>query len=159
MCVCPGAWMISPPSSCRQMTVPETHGSARTSSMVARFLGSISNIRAMICLLSLGSRRSRRQGPLMTSGFLSSEPGATLKLDLTFTTGTGSGSTSLSGLLRSLVDLEGTGVSDNLLISVPGDGGDANNLYELSVIRGIFHGNRRRDMQQKIIARDQISAG
>jgi hypothetical protein len=44
-------------------------------------------------------------------------------------------------------------------MSVPGVGGDAKSLYELSVIRGIFHGNRRSDMQQKIIASDQISAG
>lgn len=40
-----------------------------------------------------------------------------------------------------------------------GDGGEANSLKELSVILGIFHGNLRKDMQQKMIARDQISAG
>jgi hypothetical protein len=56
-----------------------------------------------------------------------------------------------------VVDLDGT--SDILLMSVPGVGGEANSLYELSVIRGIFQGKRRKDMQQKIIASDQISGG
>jgi hypothetical protein len=42
---------------------------------------------------------------------------------------------------------------------VPGVGGDAKSLYELSVMRGIFQGKRRRDMQQKMIASDQISVG
>jgi hypothetical protein len=65
----------------------------------------------------------------------------------------------LSGvLLRSEVDLDGV-PSENLVISVPGVGVDAKSLYELSVIRGIFQGKRRRDMQQKMIASDQISAG
>lgn len=159
MCEWLGARNTSPPSSCRQMVVEETHPSAKTSSIVARFLGSISNIRDMICRLSRGSKRRRRHGPLITSGFLSSEPGATFKLDLTFTTGTGSGSTSLAGVSKSLVDLEGCGVSERRLISVPGVGVEANSLYELSVIRGIFHGNRRRDMQQKMMASDQISVG
>jgi hypothetical protein len=68
-----------------------------------------------------------------------------------------SGIASLAGVSRSVVDLEGT--SDILRMSVPGVGADAKSLYELSVIRGIFHGNLRNDMQQKIIARDQISAG
>lgn len=69
-----------------------------------------------------------------------------------------SGTASLAGTSRSFVDLDGTG-SDNRLISVPGVGGDANSLYELSVILGIFQGNLLNDMQQKMIARDQISAG
>jgi hypothetical protein len=33
-----------------------------------------------------------------------------------------------------------------------------NNRYELSEIRGAFHGNRRSVMQQKIMAMDQMSA-
>jgi hypothetical protein len=40
---------------------------------------------------------------------------------------------------------------------VPGVGGAANSLYELSINRGCFHGNRRNDMQQKMIANDQMS--
>ena len=32
-------------------------------------------------------------------------------------------------------------------------------LYELSDIRGAFHGNRRRVMQQNMMARDQMSVG
>jgi len=69
------------------------------------------------------------------------------------------GTASLAGVSRSFVDLEGAASPEILLISAGGVGGDANNLYELSVIRGIFQGNLRSDMQQKIIARDQISAG
>lgn len=42
---------------------------------------------------------------------------------------------------------------------VPAVGGDTNSLYELSVRRGAFHGNRRSDMQAKIMARDHMSAG
>lgn len=68
-----------------------------------------------------------------------------------------SGTESLAGVSKSVVDLEGT--SDVLLMSVPGVGGDAKSLYELSVNRGIFQGKRRNDMQQKIIASDQISGG
>lgn len=68
-----------------------------------------------------------------------------------------SGIASRAGVSRSLVDLEGT--SEILLISVPGVGVDANILYELSVIRGIFQGNRLNDIQQKMIASDQMSTG
>lgn len=57
-----------------------------------------------------------------------------------------SGMASLAGVSRSVVDLDGT--SDDPLISVPGVGEDAKSLYELSVIRGIFHGNLRNDIQQ-----------
>ena len=42
---------------------------------------------------------------------------------------------------------------------VPGVGGEINSLNELSVTRGAFHGNLRRDMQANIIASDQISVG
>jgi hypothetical protein len=70
-----------------------------------------------------------------------------------------SGTSSLAGVFKSVVDFDGTGVSDIRFISVPGEGGEAKSLYELSVMRGIFHGNLLNDMQQKIIARDQISAG
>ena len=52
-----------------------------------------------------------------------------------------SGTASRAGVSKSLVDFDGE--SDILLISVPGVGGDAKSLYELSVIRGIFQGNRR----------------
>lgn len=68
-----------------------------------------------------------------------------------------SGMASRAGVSRSFVDFEGA--SDNLLMSVPGVGVDANSLYELSVMRGIFHGNRLRDIQQKMMASDQTSAG
>jgi hypothetical protein len=54
------------------------------------------------------------------------------------------------------------GISDARLgfesgIGVPGVGGDTKSLYELSTMRGCFHGNLRRVMQQKIIANDQMS--
>lgn len=42
---------------------------------------------------------------------------------------------------------------------VPGLGAEMNSLYELSVMRGAFQGNRRSDMQAKMIARDHISVG
>lgn len=41
----------------------------------------------------------------------------------------------------------------------PSLGGETKSLYELSETRGAFHGNRRRVMQQKMMARDQISVG
>lgn len=40
---------------------------------------------------------------------------------------------------------------------VPGVGGETKSLNELSVTRGCFHGNRRRVMQQKMIANDHMS--
>jgi len=40
---------------------------------------------------------------------------------------------------------------------VPGVGGETNSLYELSTSRGCFQGNLRSVMQQKMIARDQMS--
>jgi hypothetical protein len=132
------------------MLVPATQGSARTSSNVARFFGSISNIRPMMCLLSRGRRRNNLHGPLMTSGFT----GASAPLEVFMGTsafggvGFDSGTASLAGVSKSLVDLDGAGVSDNLRRSVPGVGGEANNLYELSVILGIFQGNLRNDIQQ-----------
>lgn len=41
--------------------------------------------------------------------------------------------------------------------SWPGVGLAANSLYELSVMRGIFQGKRRKVMQQKMMASDQMS--
>jgi hypothetical protein len=41
----------------------------------------------------------------------------------------------------------------------PSFGGETKSLYELSEIRGAFHGNRRNVMQQKMMASDQISVG
>lgn len=150
--------------SCLHIGVPDTQGSSRISANVARFFGSISSIRPIICLLSRGKRRRSLQGPFMTSGFFSPsvldplDPGATFRFDGCRTGGCGSGTASLAGVFKSLVDFDGA-ESAPLVMSVPGVGGDAKSLYELSVIRGIFQGNRRSDMQQKIMARDQISVG
>ena len=156
--------MTTPVSSCLQITVPAIQSSSKTSTNVALCRGSISNMRAITCLLSLGKSLSSRQGPLMTSGFFS-PPSVDARDASLLDSGwyrvscSVSGSTSLATVCSmSLVDLECAG-SDILRISVPGVGGDANNLYELSVMRGIFHGNRRKDMQQKIMANDQISQG
>jgi hypothetical protein len=41
----------------------------------------------------------------------------------------------------------------------PSFGGEMKSLYELSETRGAFHGNRRKVMQQNIIASDQMSVG
>ena len=142
------------------MTVLETQGSSKTSAIVARFFGSISSIRPMMCLLSLGRSLRRRHGPLMTSGFLSPSvvPFPFGACSDFMVVGEGlSGTASRAGVFKSVIDLDGA--SECLLISVPGVGGEAKSLYELSVMRGIFHGNRRNDMQQKMIASDQISAG
>lgn len=42
---------------------------------------------------------------------------------------------------------------------VPGVGVETNSLYELSVVRGCFHGKRRKVIQQKMIASDHTSVG
>lgn len=66
------------------------------------------------------------------------------------------GKKSLAGVsLSALVDLFGG--STSFLGSCPGVGSDAKSLYELSVVRGTFHGKRRSVMQQYIMAKDQIS--
>jgi hypothetical protein len=132
VCVWPSARMIFPWSSCLQIAVPETQGSSRTSAIVARFFGSISSMRPMICLLSLGKRRKRRHGPLITSGFLS---GAAAPFDPLAEGASDfgvvgleelSGIASLAGVSRSVVDLDG--ISDNRLMSVPGVGADAKSV-------------------------------
>jgi len=115
-----------------------------------------------MCLLSLGKRRRSRHGPLITSGFFSAgaEPFPFAADPVVgFEAAVESETASLAGVSRSVVDLDGAGVSEILLMSVPGVGADAKSLYELSVIRGIFHGNRLNDIQQNMMARDQISAG
>lgn len=84
----------------------------------------------MICLLSLGKRRKRRHGPLMTSGFLSpvAAPFDPLVASAFGVVGLEelSAIASLAGVSKSVVDLEG--MSDNLLISVPGVGVAAKSL-------------------------------
>lgn len=104
----------------------------------------------------------------MTSGFFGCSSGAREPLpsvavsDLGvggFDTGGEVGSASRAGVFKSFVDFDGAGISERRFISVPGVGGDAKSLYELSVILGIFHGNLLKDIQQKMIARDQMSVG
>lgn len=152
--------MIRVPS-CLQTGVSVIHWSSIMSSKVALFLGSTSSILPIIVRLSLGSRRKRRHGPLMTSGF--EEPG-------TCGAGVGTGSAWGSDLWRlsstaAAVSSAGFGLpSDDRLgpasiCGVPGLGGETKSLYDTSERRGIFHGNRRRDMQAKIIAKDQMSTG
>lgn len=118
-----------------------------TSCILALLLGSISSMRPMICLLSLGSRRNKRNGPFITSGLFS-----TFSPFDFFS----------SSDVNSLSDFTGFSTSEGVIVPVTalmGDGADAKSLYELSVIRGFFQGNLLRDIQQNIIASDQISAG
>jgi hypothetical protein len=89
-------------------------------------------MRPMICLLSLGKRRKRRHGPLITSGFLSAaaapfDPFAEGASDLGVV-GLEElpGIASLAGVSKSVVDFDG--MSDSLLMSVPGVGVDAKSL-------------------------------
>jgi hypothetical protein len=44
------------------------------------------------------------------------------------------------------------------ILSWSGSGGEMKSRNELSDVRGAFHGNRRRLIQQKMIAIDQMSA-
>ena len=67
VCSWPGALMTFPPSTCAHTGVPDTHGSASISSIVALLLGFISSILPIIFLLSRGRRRSSLHGPLITS--------------------------------------------------------------------------------------------
>jgi len=83
-----------------------------------------------MCLLSLGSRRSRRHGPLITSGFLSAgaAPLAPFvgKLSVLGVVGLEeSGTASLAGVSKSVVDFD-TPASDKVLVS--GFGGEAKSL-------------------------------
>jgi hypothetical protein len=129
--------MTCPLSSCLQIGVPETQGSSKTSAIVARFLGSISSMRPMICLLSLGKRRRRRHGPLMTSGLAAGAAPFDPLAVAAAASGLGvvgleggfeepSVTASLAGVSRSVVDFDGT--SDMRLMSVPGEGAEAKSL-------------------------------
>ena len=85
-------------------------------------------MRPIMCLLSLGRRRKRRQGPLITSGFLSGAAPFPLAASTFGVVGLDplSETASLAGVSRSVVDFEG--MSDILLISVPGVGVEAKSL-------------------------------
>jgi len=106
----------------------------------------------MICLLSFGNRRNRRNGPLITSCFFSASGFLSPFVFL---------SSSVVESLSPFTDFDE--FSDSVLVIVGealiGDGGDAKSLYELSVTRGFFQGNLLNDMQQNMMASDQISAG
>lgn len=126
--VCPMALYTCPCSSCRQMTVSLTHGSSNTSAMVALFFGSISSMRLIISLLSRGSSRNSRHGPLMTSGFFSpSVVPLAIRRSVLVEAVELSGIIALSGVPRSVVDLDGTPF-ENLVNSVPGVGVEAKSL-------------------------------
>lgn len=149
VCVWSSALITLPGSIWRQMTVLLTQLSSKISGIFALFLGSISSIRPMTWRLSLGNSRRILQGPLMTSLGLSPElevvpAGAVCR---TFSLSSALEKMSLCGTsLKALVDLFGG--RTNFLGSCPGVGSAAKSLYELSVKRGTFQGNRRRLMQQ-----------
>ena len=106
----------------------------------------------MICLLSFGKSRSKRNGPLITSCFFS--PSGFRSPFVLFS----------SPVVESFPlssDLEEFSVSAMAVVGggLIGEGGDAKSLYELSVKRGFFQGNLLNDMQQNMMARDHMSAG
>lgn len=131
------------------------------SASVARFRGSISSIRLMTLRDSRGSSLNRRQGPLIVSGLASVEEDAgLLSEDVAGLSPPADASTFAfpcsvdSGVIacdRRRWTLSAAGV--------PGVGVAANSRYELSVSRGIFHGNRRSDMHANMIARLHTSVG
>src|SRR5579862_8585256 len=66
VCVCPSAQTTGPSSPCLHARVDDIQESDKISSRVARLPGLISSILPIIFRLSRGSKRSKRQGPLMT---------------------------------------------------------------------------------------------
>ena len=114
--------------------------------------------------LSRGSSRRSRQGPLIVSGFdivccdvwmdeSSAEVLATCPAPSSSLLAETGGTYIDTG--RWLVDrLEAFSAG-----GVPAVGEDTKSLYELSVVRGSFHGNRRSVMHAKMIAIDQMSVG
>jgi hypothetical protein len=144
--------MILPPSSCEQTWLLMTHLSLRTSSSVARLLGSSSSILPIMCRLSRGSRRRSRQGPLITAGF-SFSPSV---LD---NSSVGVPVPSFRWEWPDGCRDAGSEWVPPVTDLGPSFGGATKSLYELSVRRGAFQGNRRSVMQQKMMASDQISAG
>lgn len=159
MCRCSGAFMIVPSNSCLHISVLATHSLANISGNFARFLESISNIRPIMCLLSLGKSRSSRQGPFTTS-VRCSPLSIEVRVVVLLSPASPCVANGLLGSpsLETVFDISLVDFAWGRCFSVPGVGGDANSLYELSVIRGIFHGNLRSDIQAKIIARDHMSA-
>lgn len=156
-----------PPSSCVHTRLPVTHLSSMISSSVARFLGSISNILPTICLLSRGSSRRSRHGPLITCdacwllvvevvGFCS----PLAACSLLGCRDAGSDWEPDARWSSPAVGAESEGGLEGPAICLgPSFGGDTKSLYELSDTRGAFHGNRRSVIQQKMMARDQMSVG
>ena len=124
--------------------------------MVARRDGSSSSMREITQRVSRGSSRSRRKGPLI-------EPAEALGEE-------GDGVAASRGLWWSAaawVPLAGAGdvvsTAGVLLglrrdLSYSGSGGEMKSRNELSDGRGAFQGKRRSDMQQKMMAMDQMSA-
>lgn len=171
VCSCSPALTNLPPSSCRHTGALFTQASASISSSVARFLGLTSSILPMTCLLSRGSSRSSRHGPLITCGCC----GASDAVDAV--SGRDPSSVRVGGSDRapwpSAADLcEATrdagaergavaaSISSLDLCRARSSSGLATkSLYELSDSRGAFHGKRRRDMQQNMMAIDHTSVG
>lgn len=153
--VWPRALAILPPTSCVQYCKLPIHSSYQISSSVARFLGFNSSILPIICLDSLGRSLKRRYGPLICG------PPDPWTVDGAGLLGVPSisGTAAAAAALRFwwLLDV-GNGGEDGVVFWGR-SGGEEKSLKELSDCRGAFQGNRRSVMQQKMMARDQTSAG
>ena len=167
--VCPSRvcrWFVDlwtvPSSSCLQIWVELTQGSCHISSILALFAGSSSNILPMMCLVSRGNKRSNRVGPFNSPsrptaegcglfGLCSSSPSRPCPLGVRAVPSLDFDE--LPGRCWWVFEEERACVCCN------SSGFEQNSLKDLSDSRGAFHGNRLSDMQQKMIARDQISAG
>ena len=164
MCVWPVAFITLPWSTCWQTVLLLIHGSLSISSIVARFVGSISNILPIIERLSRGSSRKSRHGPLIVSCF-----GAACCEDFIDESSAAVLGTSFEGSSSAFPDIERTNIDLGLSLvvllevlsncGVPVVGVDTKSLYDVSVVLGTFHGNRRRVMQANMIAIGQMSVG
>lgn len=151
-------WTV-PLSSCLQIWVELIQESCHMSSILALFVGSSSNILPMMFLVSRGNKRSNRVGPFNSPSreecrlFRLWSGSSSRPLPLGIRAVPSLGFDELPGRCWWVFEVGGA------VDCCKSSGFEQNSLKDLSESRGAFHGNRLSDMQQKMIARDQISAG